>query len=277
VAKERLDVLLVLRELFPSREKASEAIKTGLVYVENKLIQKSATKVDTDIKIEIKSGSLPYVSKGGLKLKKGIDVFSIDFVNKIILDVGCSTGGFTDCALQHGAQFVYGIDVGSNQLDKSLLFCPKLKSIENLHVKDLQFEHLDGKKMDGVLVDVSFISSTQTFPYILPFLKQDGFLFTLIKPQFELDNFALDRHGIVKHAKHQIAAIQRVLSAAKEMKLHLQNIDYAPLMTYKKNIEYIALFRFTDNGFSENPEKFVHSAMKEKEKLTQKSVQEALF
>jgi 23S rRNA (cytidine1920-2'-O)/16S rRNA (cytidine1409-2'-O)-methyltransferase len=267
VAKERLDVLLVFRGFFPSREKASEAIKTGLVYAGNKPVNKPATKVDTDIEIKIQSGALPYVSKGGLKLEKGAVVFSIDFVDKIILDVGCSTGGFSDCALKHGAKFVYGIDVGSHQLDKSLLLCPKLKSIENLHVKDLQSEHLDGQKMDGILVDVSFISSTQTFPYIVPFLKQDGFLFTLIKPQFELDNTALDKHGIVRNAQHQIIAINRVLSAAKDMQLHLQNIDYAPLMTYKKNIEYIALFRFTDNGFAENPEKSVHRAIKEKEKM----------
>jgi 23S rRNA (cytidine1920-2'-O)/16S rRNA (cytidine1409-2'-O)-methyltransferase len=267
VEKERLDVLLVLRGFFSSREKASEAIKNGIVYAGNNLVEKSATKVNRDIDIEIKSGLMPYVSKGGLKLEKGIKSFSIDFVDKIILDVGCSTGGFSDCALQHGAQFVYGIDVGSNQLDKSLLFCSKLKSIENLHVKYLQSEHLDGKKMDGILVDVSFISSTQTFTYILPFLKEDGFLFTLIKPQFELDHSALDKHGIVRSAKHQLIAIKRVISAAKEVKLYLQNIDYAPLMTYKKNIEYIALFRFTDKIYDRNLEELVYLATKEKEKM----------
>ncbi|MDR1182871.1 MAG: TlyA family RNA methyltransferase [Bacteroidales bacterium] len=276
MTKERLDVLLVARGFFPSREKATEAIKTGFVYAGNKPVLKSSLKVDTNIAIEIKSGSQPYVSKGGLKLKKGIDAFSIDFVDKIILDVGCSTGGFSDCALQHGALFVYGVDVGSNQLDKSL-FCSKLKSIENLHVKDLQLEHLDGKKMDGILVDVSFISSTQTFPYILPFLKPDGFLFTLIKPQFELDNAALDRHGIVRNTKHQITAIQRVLSTAKEMKLHLQNIDYAPLMAYKKNIEYIALFRLIENGFSENLSKLVNQAVEEKRKMKQNTPLQTLF
>jgi 23S rRNA (cytidine1920-2'-O)/16S rRNA (cytidine1409-2'-O)-methyltransferase len=239
----------------------------GLVYARNNCVQKSSTKVDTDIDIEIKSGLSPYVSKGGLKLEKGIVTFSIDFVGKTILDVGCSTGGFSDCALQHGAEFVYGIDVGSSQLDKSLLSCSKLKSIENLHVRDLRPEHLDNKKMDGILVDVSFISSTYTFPYILPFLQQDGFLFTLIKPQFELDSSALDKHGFVKNAKHQIKAIERVLSAAKEMKLHLQNIDYAPLMTYKKNIEYIALFRYDDKDDDQNLEKLVARAMQEKEKM----------
>ena len=259
---ERLDVLLVLRNFFPSREKASDAVKAGFVYVENKLVCKPASKVNSEAVIHIKSGFLPYVSKGGLKLEKGIKAFSLDVRDKILLDVGCSTGGFTDCALQHGAKFVYGIDVGSNQLDKSLVSCPKLKSIENLHVKDLQSAHLDNKKMDGILVDVSFISSTHVFPYILPFLKEDGFLFTLIKPQFELDSSALDRNGIVRSAKNQITAIQRVLTAAKNQNLYLQNIDYVPLMTHKKNIEYIALFRFTNNGFSENLHEIVGKAGK---------------
>ena len=263
---ERLDVLLVLRRFFSSREKASDAIKAGLVYVENKLVCKPAAKVNSEAVIHIESGSLPYVSRGGLKLEKGIKAFSLDIRDKVLLDVGCSTGGFADCALQHGAKFVYGIDVGSNQLDKSLASCPKLKYIENLHAKYLNSTHLDNKKMDGILVDVSFISSTQVFPYILPFLKEDGFLFTLIKPQFELDSSALDRNGIVRSRKSQITAIQRVLTAVKEMKLHLQNIDYAPLTTHKKNIEYIALFRFTDNNFSANVKEMVNNAVKEKEK-----------
>ena len=257
---ERLDVLLVLRRFFSSREKASDAIKAGLVYVENKLVCKPAAKVNSEAVIHIESGSLPYVSKGGLKLEKGIKAFSLDIRDKILLDVGCSTGGFADCALQHGAKFVYGIDVGSNQLHESLLHCPQLKYMENLHVKDLNSIHLDNKKMDGIVVDVSFISSTQVFPYVLPFLKEDGFLFTLIKPQFELDSTALDRNGIVRSEKSQIIAIQRVLTATKEMKLHLQNIDYAPITTHKKNIEYIALFRFADINFSKDLRKMVKEA-----------------
>jgi len=267
VAKERLDILLVLRGFFPSREKATDAIKAGIVCVENKYICKPATKIDSDAEFHVEYASCPYVSKGGLKLEKGINVFSLDVSDKILLDIGCSTGGFADCALKHNAKFVYGIDVGSNQLNKSLLLCPKLKYIENLHVKNLQSEHLDNKKMDGILVDVSFISSTQVFPYILPHLKEDGFLFTLIKPQFELDNSALNKHGIVRNANSQIIAIQRVLSVAKELKLYLQAINYAPFMTYKKNIEYIALFRFTDNNFSENISKIVEKAIREKENL----------
>ena len=242
--KERLDVVLVLRGLFSSREKAGEAIKKGIIYVNSKPISKSSFKVNQEDTIEIIGEQLPYVSKGGLKLEKGIQMFDIDFSDKIVLDVGCSTGGFADCALQHGATFVYGIDVGSNQLDNRLQNNPQLKYIEHLHAKNLQSEHLDGKRMDIILVDVSFISVTQIIPHNIPFLKKDGDIFILIKPQFELDSTALDKNGIVKTAKHQTLAIERVIAAAKNIGLHLQQIDYAPLMTYKKNIEYIALFSY---------------------------------
>ncbi len=262
--KQRLDILLVSRRDFLSREKASEVIKAGVVFVNNICIKKPSAKVDFDALIEIRSEILPYVSKGGLKLEKGIISFDLDFTNLTILDIGCSTGGFADCALQHGAAFVYGIDVGTNQLDKKLQNHPQIKSIENLHVKDLSAEHLDNKKMDGIVMDISFISVTQTFLHILPFLKEDGFVFILIKPQFELDSSSLNRQGIVQNPKHHTKAIQRVILASKETGLFLQAIDYAPLMTYKKNIEYIALFRLTPNGFSPNIDSLVMQSFEAK-------------
>lgn len=267
MSKQRLDLLLTSRNYFLSREKASEAIKAGVVYVNNVCIKKLSTRIDIESSIEIRSEILPYVSKGGLKLEKGIIAFHLDFNNLTILDVGCSTGGFSDCALQHGAAFIYGIDVGTNQLDEKLQNHPKIKSIENLHVKNLSSEHLDDKKMDGIIMDVSFISVTQTFPYILPFLKKDGFIFILIKPQFELDSSSLNRQGIVLNPKHHLKAIQRVISISKENRLFLQAIDYAPLMTYKKNIEYIALFRLTSNEFSPNIDNLVSQAFEAKKKM----------
>ena len=265
--KQRLDILLVSRGDFPSREKASEAIKAGVVFIDAVCVTKPSAKVDIDSKISIDSDILPYVSKGGLKLEKGIVSFDLHFDNLTILDVGCSTGGFADCALQHGAEFVYGIDVGTNQLDKKLQNHPQIKSIENLHVKDLLPEHLDDKKMDGIVMDVSFISVTQTFAHILPFLKKDGFVFILIKPQFELDSSSLNRQGIVQNPKHHAKAIQRVVSAAKENGLFLQAIDYAPLMTYKKNIEYIALFRLTPNASSIHIDNLIQQAFEAKKMM----------
>ena len=262
--KERLDIVLVRRGLFLSREKAAEAIKNGIIYLNSKQINKPSFKVGEEDAIEIIGEQLPYVGKGGLKLEKGIQEFYLDFSNKTILDVGCSTGGFADCALQHGAAFVYGIDVGSNQLDSRLKNNPQLKYIENLHVKNLQSEHLDQKQMDIILSDVSFISVTQIFSYVLPFLKKDGTVFILIKPQFELDSTALDRNGIVKTAKLQVTAIERVIAAAQTHNLHLQQITHAPLTAYKKNIEYIALFSYEKSMKIFDTKQIVENAAGEK-------------
>jgi len=268
--KERLDIVLVLRGLFPSREKAADAVKSGIICVNTRQITKPACRVGEEDSIEIVGEQLPYVSKGGLKLEKGIQQFNLDFSNKMVLDVGCSTGGFADCALQHDAAFVYGIDVGSNQLDNRLRENPKLKYIENLHVKNLQPEHLDGKFMDIILSDVSFISVTQIFAPVLPFLKRDGTMFILIKPQFELDSSALDKNGIVKTEKLQTIAVERVIATAKSLGLHLQQIDYAPLMTYKKNIEYIALFSLTEHFKTFNIKQLVNEAVEAKKKIKDK-------
>ena len=262
--KERLDIVLVKRGMFLSREKAAEAVKNGIICVNAKQIGKTSFLVSEKDNIEIVGEQLPYVSKGGLKLEKGIKKFQLDFSHKTVLDVGCSTGGFADCALQHGAAFVYGIDVGTNQLDVRLQGNPKLKYIENLHVKNLQPEHLDNKQMDIILSDVSFISVTQIFLYILPFLKQDGRIFILIKPQFELDSAALDKNGIVKTPKQQITAIERVIAAVKNHNLHLQQITHAPLMAYKKNIEYIALFSYVVQDKTFDIKQLVDSAVAEK-------------
>ena len=259
--KERLDIVLVRRGLFLTREKAAEAVKNGIICVNSKPIRKTSFLVAQNDTVEIVGEQLPYVSRGGLKLEKGIKEFHLDFSHKTVLDVGCSTGGFADCALQHGAAFVYGIDVGSGQLDARLQSHPQLKYVEHLHVKYLQPEHLDNKQMDIILCDVSFISATQIFPYILPFVKTDGIVFILIKPQFELDSTALDKNGIVKTPKLQIAAIERVIATAKNHNLHLQQIDYAPLMTYKKNIEYIAVFSYTISPKTFNIRQLVDNAV----------------
>jgi 23S rRNA (cytidine1920-2'-O)/16S rRNA (cytidine1409-2'-O)-methyltransferase len=267
VAKERLDTILVTRGFFPSREKAADAIRAGAIFVNNKCIRKAGTKIEPEEEITVEESKiLSYVSKGGLKLEKGIHSFRLDFKDKVILDVGCSTGGFTDCALQHGAQFVYGIDVGIDQLDKSLRDCPKLKAMENLHVKDLRSEHLDGKTMDAIVVDVSFISVTRIFPYFLPFLHEEGFVFILIKPQFELNSLALDRHGIVQDPKDHAKAIQRVIAAAKKSGLYLYALDYSPL-ALKKNTEFMALFRLKSNELSININKITERAEKAKLKM----------
>ena len=266
MGKQRLDTFLVQNNYFLSRAKAVDAIKSLQVQVNGKVVEKSSYLVDELDNIVIGEQLLPYVSKGGLKLEKALQVFKIDLKGKIVLDVGCSTGGFADCALQHGAAFVFGIDVGNNQLDERLKDCQQLKYIENLHVRDLKAEHLDGKKMDIVTADVSFIPLEYIFDPVLPHLKADSQLVLLIKPQFELSADLLDKNGFVRHPKYHLLAIEKVVAVAHQHQLFLQKIDYAPLMTYKKNIEYITLFSF--NAMAEPDLQVpVSKAFEEKKKL----------
>lgn len=245
--KHRLDIDLVKRGLFLSREKAVEAIKNKQVQVDGRVISKPSFLIDDSNNIVLGEQLLPYVSKGGLKLEKAIKTFQIDFTDKIVLDIGCSTGGFADCAIQHKARFVYGIDVGSNQLDDRLKDCPKLKYYEKLHIKNLSASHLDNKKIDIVTADISFISLEQIFVPTILNLHKNSILILLIKPQFELNESSLDKNGFVRNPKHHLTAIEKIIAAAQQHGLFLHKIDYAPLMTYKKNIEYITLFSFQES------------------------------
>ena len=158
--KERLDVLTSKRGFFPDKEKAQKSYYGWTCNSRWEKIDKSGTmmKLDKEPNIRIKGDSLKYVSRGGLKLEKAVSVFNIDFSGKKVLDVGASTGGFTDCALQNGAEFVYSVDVGTNQLDWKLRNNPQVKSLENMHIKDLTLEDIDNNKVDYIVMDVSFIS-----------------------------------------------------------------------------------------------------------------------
>lgn len=265
--ESRLDVELVRRGLFLSREKASDAIKNAQVLVKGKTVTKPAYMVSEADDISLGEQLLPYVSKGGLKLEKAIEKFRLDFQGKTVLDVGCSTGGFADCALQHGASHVYGIDVGTNQLDDRLKNEKRLTYIENLNVKDINITHLSGCYPDWVVADVSFISLTYIFPYIKPLLHEGSQLVLLIKPQFELSAASLDRSGIVRNAKHHIMAIERVVHAAAEYGIYWQKMDYAPLMSYKKNIEYVAWFTQNPQVIQADFTHLVATAFAEKKKM----------
>lgn len=256
---QRIDTELFQRNFFPSRQKAAWAVKEGCVRLNGKIVAKPSTKVNQQDEIIVQQ-PLPYVSRGGLKLEKGIRVFGLELHGKTVLDIGCSTGGFADCALQHGAAFVYGIDVGENQLAEKLKHEPQLKYIERLHIKHLTRKHINDALADVILTDVSFISSKLIFPYLLPFLHSDGSVFTLIKPQFELNPKALDKNGIVRKENDHLRAVEGVIQAALEAGLHLKAIDFAPLTTYKKNIEYIAYFTLKDHCFCPNTNLLVQTA-----------------
>lgn len=241
--KERLDHILWKYGYADSIEKATRLIMLGLVIVNEKKIDKPGTPIayDDNTKIKIKGENLPYVSRGGLKLKRAVDVFSYSLEGKRVLDIGASTGGFTDCALQEGANFVYALDVGSNQLAWKLRKHAQVRSMEQCHIRDLRWEHLDGESVDAMVMDVSFISVCGIFSLLLPFLKDEGRLLVLIKPQFEVEKKYLEK-GIVKNLQAHELVLKKVKRAAEQAGFFLKGIEVSPILGGKGNVEYLSFF-----------------------------------
>lgn len=238
--KQRLDLYLQENGYFESREKAKRAIMAGNVIINDRAFTKAGMMIsEKDIKtIRIKE-KLKYVSRGGLKLEAAIKKFNIDFNNKIVLDIGSSTGGFTDCALQSGANYVYAVDVGTAQLDFKLRQNNKIKSIENTHINSLKLEELDKGLADIVVTDVSFISLTKIMEYIYKFSKEISEFVLLIKPQFELDKNYIGKNGIVKDETSRQLAIEKVLTCIKRYNFNIIGIIDSPIKGSKGNTEYL--------------------------------------
>ena len=215
--KKRLDLILVEREFFETREKAKREIMAGNVIVNEQVVIKAGTmfKDNDELNIRVKD-KLKYVSRGGLKLEKAIKAWDLDFSDKLVLDIGASTGGFTDCALQNGARRVYSVDVGKNQLDWKLRNDEKVVSLEEMHIKDLKEEDIENKKVDFIVIDVSFISLTKVIPYFKKFLAQSGKIVMLVKPQFEVGREKIGRNGVVENEEYHNEAIKKIISFSKE-------------------------------------------------------------
>lgn len=262
--KERLDVLLVQRGFFETREQAKRAIMAGIVIVDDKKIEKAGTSIniDKDPEIRIKGDKLKYVSRGGLKLEKAAKVFEFDMKDKVVLDVGASTGGFTDCSLQLGAEFVYALDVGTNQLSYKLRENQKVKSLENTHIKDLKLEMLDERKMDYIVMDVSFISITKIIPDLSSYLKKDGKLMALIKPQFEVGRENIDKGGIVKNLKCHKQAVATIVETANNSGFYLKGLDTSPITGTKGNVEYISCFSLEEGNVDIDIDEIISRAEK---------------
>lgn len=243
--KERLDVFLVNKGFYETRNKAQNAIESNDVKVNGVIINSSSHKVDENAKIEIVSVSLPYVSRGGLKLEKAIEVFNLDLKDKTILDIGASTGGFTDCSLQNGAKKVYALDVGDNQLHESLRNNNKVISLEKTNFRTINVNEFKGYEIDVIVVDVSFISLSYIFENASKVIKEDKCMMTLIKPQFETSKKEHNKNGVVNNPKLHFQVIKNVIDAANKWGLHLNKLDFSPIKGDKSgNIEYLGLFSF---------------------------------
>ena len=244
--KKRLDLILVEQELLETREKAKREIMAGNVIVNEQVVTKAGTmfKDDDDLNIRIRN-KLKYVSRGGLKLEKAIKTWNLDFKDKLVLDIGASTGGFTDCALQSGAKYVYSVDVGKNQLDWKLRNDERVFSIEEMHIKDLEEKDINNKKVDFIVIDVSFISLTKVIPYFERFLAENGKIVMLVKPQFEVRREKIGRNGVVENEEYHDEAIKKVISFSKECGYELIGVEDSPIRGAKGNKEFLMLLKFS--------------------------------
>ena len=237
--KTRLDLLLVERGLFPSREQARAAIMAGEVLVNEVKIDKAGAAVKDDCAIRLLGQKLPYVSRGGLKLERAISVFGLDLKDKKIIDIGSSTGGFTDCCLQNGAAKVYAVDVGTNQLAWKLRSDPRVVTLEKTNARLLDRSVIDDD-VDMLVADVSFISLTLALPSAVEHhLKNGGEVACLIKPQFEAGREAVGKGGIVRDPAVHRRAIEKIIDAFREMGLAVAGLDHSPITGADGNIEYL--------------------------------------
>ncbi len=237
--KIRLDVFLTERGDFPSRQKAQAAIMAGLVYMDGQIADKAGTQVTGDEEIEVRGSDCPYVSRGGFKLEKALDVFGIDVSGMSCLDIGASTGGFTDCMLQRGAARVYAVDVGTNQLDWKLRSDPRVVCMEKTN-----FRYADGslipERVYFACTDVSFISLKHILPPAWLLLRDGGGMVCLIKPQFEAGREQVGKNGIVRDPAVHLEVILRVFGYAAENGFTVKDLSYSPVKGGKGNIEFLA-------------------------------------
>ena len=256
--KERIDKLLVDRGLIESREKAQALIMSGVVFVNNQKIDKPGTKVPTDANIYIKE-KMPYVSRGGYKLEKGLKVFNVDVKDKVCLDIGSSTGGFTDCLLQNGAKKVYAVDVGKNQLHEKLRADSRVISIEEFNARFLTEKEIP-EKIDILVSDVSFISITKILPNICNLLKEDFKGIILIKPQFELSKKEV-KDGVVRDKKLHFKAVKSVIDSLTQSCYCIKDLDFSPIKGPEGNIEFLAFIEKKSRDCKTLPDDYIKTVV----------------
>lgn len=245
--KERLDVLLVNKGLAPSREKAKALIMSGIVYVDGQKEDKAGSVFEDNRNIEIRGSVLPFVSRGGLKLDKAVREYNLDFSNMICLDIGASTGGFTDCMLQNNAVRVYAVDVGHGQLDWKLRNDDRVVCMEKCNFRYVTDKEIP-EAIDFAATDVSFISLTKILVPAYNLLKKDALMVCLIKPQFETTKEKVGKKGVVREPKVHVEVIEKVISFCLGLGFEVEHLNFSPIRGPEGNIEYLLVIRKTEEG-----------------------------
>ena len=251
--KKRLDIMMVEQGLAPSREKAKAYIMAGEVYVNGQKEDKAGSMFAETAKLEVRGKTLPYVSRGGLKLEKAMKNFGVTLKDKVCMDVGASTGGFTDCMLQNGAVKVYSIDVGYGQLDWKLRNDPRVVCMEKTNIRYVVPEDLEGPAAFSS-IDVSFISLTKVLLPVRNLLTEDGEIVCLIKPQFEAGREKVGKKGVVRDLAVHKEVMEQVITYAKSLGFLIKGLDFSPIRGPEGNIEYLLYIQKMENGAATFPE-----------------------
>lgn len=274
--KERLDILLVENGLFETREKAKRAIMAGLVYGNEERLEKPGEKVSRDVLLTIKGQTLPYVSRGGLKLEKAIKEFDINVQDKIMIDIGSSTGGFTDCALQNGAKLSYALDVGYNQLAWKLRQDERVVVMERTNFRYVTPADFDKGMPEFASIDVSFISLRLIFPVLKTILRPQSDIIALVKPQFEAGKELVGKKGIVRDPEVHEHVLDEMIRFVLKEGYNIHNLSFSPITGGDGNIEFLLHLRWEGpqeigtNHFEKTAKQIVdeaHSTLKEKKQL----------
>ena len=262
--KDRLDTILVRQGYYPSKEKAQAAIMAGLVRVNGEKAEKAGQRFNSDLTIDIAGNLSPFVSRGGLKLAKALTSFQINVKDKVCIDVGASTGGFTDCLLQNGARKVYAVDVGYGQLAWELRNDQRVIVMERTNIRFAQREWFS-EQLQFAAIDVSFISLRIVIPPVMGVLLPGSELVCLIKPQFEVGKDLIGKKGVVKDPETHIKCLVELYSFFSSNNILLKNLTYSPVKGPQGNIEFLAHLVGTDTGIDPDPERltFIHQVVSE--------------
>ena len=236
--KDRLDILLVKRGLAESREKAKAIIMSGIVYVDGQKEDKAGQTFAEEVDIEVRGNTLKYVSRGGLKLEKAMECFDVNVEDKVCMDIGASSGGFTDCMLQNGATKVYAVDVGHGQLAWKLRNDERVVVMEKTNIRYVKPEDI-GEEIDFASIDVSFISLSKVLPAAFNLLKENGEIVALIKPQFEAGREKVGKKGVVRERSTHIEVIENCFEYARENNFSVEELEFSPVKGPEGNIEYL--------------------------------------